>query len=1596
VQWLAIELLLDARARLVEGGAGGETRIDLAQVFVDLPTDIWCGRDRSSKRGHVVQSICLDPQGGHEESLFWTGSPRVLIIGGPGSGKTTATTMISQLLRLQQIRERISELPALLQERVRQIAGGLDEVRTRLEVVACRDLLPLRVNLPVLSRWMASRDQDDPTRLLWRFLADQATAHAAERGLELDLPAIDLETIARSHDSLIWIFDGLDEVPRSAGRARVVAAIHAAVPQSTTHGVVVTTRPQGYEGEFGHLDSLVLTELSPELALDYGRRLLRAWSDGENPQIGEHLQSLETELEKPEVQALVRSPLHATMATLLVAEQGTLPYARHLLFKHYFETIFKRELSKKGDHAIRREDELRLMTLHERAGLVLHTRSQERAGTRPALTLRELRALLVGILTEEEQTAEDAQMLAERILRFAADRLVLLLRIAEGGYAFGIRSLQEFFAGIAILEGESTVVRRRLEVIALNPHWANVLGLIVSNLAVSSRDEPARAKAVMCTSELCSALNRGSPGGPSAAACVAGSRLAIAMLRETERYGVPWLQNPLWEVALVAISSPLQLSSSKAALVWRGESHSNYWDDAPEVHAQLSALAVTWQGPQPATWLQRILNAVQTQLQANQRSKTSWLLLLPLLKSEKAQAVQIANEYAPNTRELSQWLLELSFNWRVNICTPWIIQFANEHAAWFPPGWIISSALQPGTQWPRSGTFAPLAVSRDSSSNLKLKLSLSESFTIWIPTIEGSSATWSHLIGPTIADSPEWQAWHKLIAFHTNPTKERLAEALEAAAEPEAWEDLQSLLYFVAWPVSSCLQFVNDAAELRTLATTVREGKLGDLEDWKAAEVRWRDNPQISSNEIDEVLRAHEFPWSSDIAKQGRVFPFEGTGHIDKLDSFLLGEIARVCRSFLHDHSYRRGPVSWLHLLLLYRAHVTNSAAIATNLVPPEIAERAPALPDVFPYNVFFSVDLLCPDLANSPAEHWFRLLDERGQRGWNRAATSWWHEAHTERLSVILGRLLARLSAQPEQWGLTDAIWAVLISLPTGSLTGLNLPTLPSEAPAYVRASAAALALLGLEVAPAELPALLTSLISKSDQLDLRPQLAAILARRNNDRERATGLLLQMLDVTTDDDDELRDAILGGLFRHLKLSALPAYDTAVSWKEHGMPTPYLSGQPPELLPPRLLRIELSNIRLFKDAPVIDEPFPIPEPDRGQWIVLVGENGTGKTTLLRALGLALADPAVAPRLLDENQPFVRNGGEGHITVDLDIGRFEVAVKREARTESITSTPTGDQPARPWIVGYGVRRGNARGEKDRAPEPGPTGELHTLFDRPAALINAVTWLLDLDRLVLNERRQYGPESGEGGSRPYAAVWQAVEFALKKLLKIEKLEPEERHVMVQHSYFGRVRLDALSDGYLTTTGWVIDLIARWIQRQEDLREAVGGDLLRQMTGLVLIDEIDLHLHPIWQMRIIDDVRGLFPRLSFVVTTHNPLTLQGARPGEIFIMRRRDGERIELVQQDIRPGHDVDRVLLEQFRIKYTFDKETRGLIEQHRTLLETGAGPSNARRLELEQQLANRLGLVGEVLVDERAGHHAPAQPWSDEDRRLIEQYKKPRN
>ncbi len=89
--------------------------------------------------------------------------------------------------------------------------------------------------------------------------------------------------------------------------------------------------------------------------------------------------------------------------------------------------------------------------------------------------------------------------------------------------------------------------------------------------------------------------------------------------------------------------------------------------------------------------------------------------------------------------------------------------------------------------------------------------------------------------------------------------------------------------------------------------------------------------------------------------------------------------------------------------------------------------------------------------------------------------------------------------------------------------------------------------------------------------------------------------------------------------------------------------------------------------------------------------------------------------------------------------------------------------------------------------------------------------------------------------------------------------------------------------LSQGYQAIISLVADIVGQvWLEANAEVP-------LSEMEGLVLIDEIDLHLHPKWQTRLVTSLRKAFPRMQFIATTHSPMMLSGMRQNEVFILRQ-----------------------------------------------------------------------------------------------------------
>lgn len=360
---------------------------------------------------------------------------------------------------------------------------------------------------------------------------------------------------------------------------------------------------------------------------------------------------------------------------------------------------------------------------------------------------------------------------------------------------------------------------------------------------------------------------------------------------------------------------------------------------------------------------------------------------------------------------------------------------------------------------------------------------------------------------------------------------------------------------------------------------------------------------------------------------------------------------------------------------------------------------------------------------------------------------------------------------------------------------------------------------------------------------------------------------------------------------------------TPATWDRLDLPKPY----PPQAQQPtteseipaapiQIDSIDLQNIRGLHHLQLAPAKA---EDGQGQWVVILGQNGVGKTTLLRSLALALRnahDPTIWPAgafsntwLRQDNHTAVT---DAKISITLNGGATHQTVIKQNGSTSISQYPTQKRARVVPLFAYGCRRGSALGgasrKLDLSENEGP--EIATLFDTGADIIHAETWLTKLDSAASKDPAN-------------AALFETVLTALCSFLDVQDIKLDANGIIVTEHNGCHIPFEMLSDGYLTSAGWFLDLIARWLTLAQKHRISITPDFMQTMRGLVLIDEIDLHLHPAWQIEIIARTRKALPQMSFIVTTHNPLTLVGAKADEIWMLER-DGEKVVVKGGDERP--------------------------------------------------------------------------------------------
>jgi energy-coupling factor transporter ATP-binding protein EcfA2 len=338
-------------------------------------------------------------------------------------------------------------------------------------------------------------------------------------------------------------------------------------------------------------------------------------------------------------------------------------------------------------------------------------------------------------------------------------------------------------------------------------------------------------------------------------------------------------------------------------------------------------------------------------------------------------------------------------------------------------------------------------------------------------------------------------------------------------------------------------------------------------------------------------------------------------------------------------------------------------------------------------------------------------------------------------------------------------------------------------------------------------------------------------------------------------------------------------------------------------------RVVLENVRGFDR---LDFRFDRPDGEYRGWTVITGDNASGKTTLLKAIAIALVGPDSARSLQPSFQGWVRSGyAEAVIAVEIVPGevdhfsqgrRYERPFMSELSLKSPGGPvvllesggrkywtgglgpkhgPWAENPAGWFCSGYGPFR-RLYGESPSAQRvmstPGRVARFVTMFREDATLGECELWLTDLSHKKL-----------EGRPRETNILEQVLRLLndefLRNGVRVDKVDSDG--LSLRDSSEVVLPLADMSEGYRAALAMLVDILRHMVNvyGHENLVTAINGHLGVPHPGVVLIDEMDSHLHPEWQRTIGFWLKERFPNVQFIVTTHSAMICQAADENGIF---------------------------------------------------------------------------------------------------------------
>ncbi len=358
-------------------------------------------------------------------------------------------------------------------------------------------------------------------------------------------------------------------------------------------------------------------------------------------------------------------------------------------------------------------------------------------------------------------------------------------------------------------------------------------------------------------------------------------------------------------------------------------------------------------------------------------------------------------------------------------------------------------------------------------------------------------------------------------------------------------------------------------------------------------------------------------------------------------------------------------------------------------------------------------------------------------------------------------------------------------------------------------------------------------------------------------------------------------------------------------------------------------RVRLKDVRCFHK---LDIKLGRPGSPPG-WTLIVGDNAAGKSTLLRSIAMGLCDEASAAGLLKESdEGYIRRGAsEATIAIWLydtrspgEELRITTRVIRDKKrrgifTDRVRQTTSPARDRFPWdelfVSGYGAGRGVTG-----------TGDISS-YAAIDAVYNLFNYAEGLQNPELVIRRLLA--GGSGVSMKERQIFQI----LCKATGAKRIRLTSKGIRVDGPTWGEgMPLRDLADGYKSAILWIADLIGWALAFRPRSKSTVG------IRGIVIVDELEQHLHARWQRTIVDDLRDAFPKVQFITSTHSPLIASSVGPrvrktnsDGLFVLEAGPDGHVEAAPHEFMRGWSMDQVLASRaFKYQIQADPETERIL------------------------------------------------------------------